>query len=110
MALLELGRFVDAQSSFESWLGLAPEGHPLHSAALQRRLYCDELIALDRRLPAVLRGEDAPVDGPEYLSFADLCVRKNHHAAAARFFAEAFSLVPEAFEDAPPPPLAREWS
>ncbi len=41
------------------------------------------------RLPAVLKGMDRPKDVAERLALADVCYDTKHHAAAARFWAEA---------------------
>ena len=52
------------------------------------------LVALDRKLPAILRGEARPADPAEQLGLARLCALKKRHAAAARFYAEAFAADP----------------
>lgn len=44
---------------------------------------------IGNRLPAVLRGDDKPKDGREYLKFAGLCYNMRHFGDAARLFATA---------------------
>jgi serine/threonine-protein kinase len=57
------------------------------------------LVALDARLPAVLRSESVPVSRAERIEFAELCTIKQRTAAAARFYAEAFAAQPELADD-----------
>jgi hypothetical protein len=52
----------------------------------------EQLIALDAKLPKLLRGEIQPADAAERLALAWLCqMRKKLYATAARFYAEAFT-------------------
>jgi serine/threonine-protein kinase len=55
----------------------------------------EQQIALDGRLPAVLKGDDVPRDTTERLDFAQLCYDQGLHAAAARFWAEALEADPK---------------
>jgi hypothetical protein len=50
-------------------------------------------VELDRKLPAILRGEKQPADAAESLALAQLCRMpcKKHYAVAARLYAEAFA-------------------
>ena len=53
-------------------------------------------VALDEKLPAILRGAATAKDAREQIGLASLCV--NHrkcYAAAARFYAAAFLAQPE---------------
>jgi hypothetical protein len=61
---------------------------------------CENGLALDGRLPAILDGVETPADADEALKFARLCVSKRQHAGAARLFAFAFSASPSLAEDA----------
>jgi serine/threonine protein kinase len=56
-------------------------------------------VALDPRLPAVLRGEKQPADNAERLAFARLAYDRKHFAAAARLWAEAFAGDPKLADD-----------
>jgi hypothetical protein len=49
------------------------------------------LVELERRLPAVLRGDDHLADTFEQLSLGQICYKRGLHAAATRFFAAAFA-------------------
>jgi hypothetical protein len=57
------------------------------------------MAALDRRLPAILKGADHPNDLAERLDLAQMCYNKKLHAAAARFRAEALKEDPKLGED-----------
>src|SRR4029077_7390379 len=52
------------------------------------------LVALDARLPAVLKGDDRPAGPSEQVEYARLCYYKGLYAAAARFWKEAFAADP----------------
>jgi hypothetical protein len=58
----------------------------------------ERLIALDARLPAVLRGEERPRDAAELAGFAELCYGKQLFATSARLWTEAFAARPERAE------------
>jgi hypothetical protein len=55
---------------------------------------CEKLIDLDEKLIAVLKGQAQPTGAGELVRLAHLCVRKQLHANAARFFADAFAAKP----------------
>jgi serine/threonine-protein kinase len=72
----------------------------LRAAATQRFQRCEQLLALEGRLPAVLlEGQDKPADGAEYLQLAELCALKKQYAAAARLFADAFTAKAQLADD-----------
>jgi hypothetical protein len=58
----------------------------------------ERLIALDARLPALLRGEERPVDAAELAGFGELCYGKQLFATSARLWKEAFAARPELAE------------
>jgi serine/threonine protein kinase/Flp pilus assembly protein TadD len=91
-ALFRLGRFAEARRATRRFLRLLPPDHGLRVIAARQLRQCRQLLALDRKLAAVLQGGGKP-DGPvEQLNLAYLCQRyKKRYAAAARFFAEAFA-------------------
>src|SRR5262249_11346445 len=61
---------------------------------------CEQLVALDEKLPALLKGEAQPADAPERLALAALCLRYKHcNGAAARFYADAFADQPTLADD-----------
>ena len=71
-ALLGLGRFRDALAATRRCLDRLP-GHELHANVVAQLKRCERLIALEGRLPAVLKGEAKPADMSETLEFAELC-------------------------------------
>jgi hypothetical protein len=52
------------------------------------------MLALDSRLPAVLKGDDKPKEFAEGLAFGQLCFDKTIHAAATRLSADALAADP----------------
>jgi serine/threonine-protein kinase len=99
--LLKMGRFADAKSSLEQALKLMPPGQvpipglPDRKAVLQLLKQCEQLLELDARLTAVLKGAE-PESAEEQLELAALCMRyKKRYATAARFFGAALpDLIP----------------
>jgi serine/threonine-protein kinase len=51
----------------------------------------EHLVALDARLPAIVRGEARPADAADALALAHCCVTRHYHATAARLYGEAFA-------------------
>jgi serine/threonine-protein kinase len=93
-AFLALGRFAEARQATRACLRLLPAGHPQRSLAVRQLRQCERLLELDRKLAAVLRGQERPAAPAEQLEMAGLCVLKRRHAAAARFFADTFARQP----------------
>jgi hypothetical protein len=61
---------------------------------------CERLVALDRCLPAVLRGEGEPESAAECLELAHLCQQyKGLMVAATRLYADAFAGEPAYAEE-----------
>jgi tetratricopeptide (TPR) repeat protein len=56
-------------------------------------------VELDAQLPGFLNGQSKPRDAAEQIELADLCNRKQLHAAAVRFFAGAFKAEPKRAAD-----------
>jgi hypothetical protein len=59
----------------------------------------ERLVALEARLPNLLTGNAHPADAAEMIACAQACRSRQHHAAAARFYAEAFSAAPKLAEE-----------
>jgi serine/threonine-protein kinase len=97
-----LGLVLVHQGKFRQALDYLRRGHELGSKRARwpnpsgRWIQnCERLLELDRRLPAVLRGEAAPGSAAERVEFARLCQRhKQFYAAATRLFDEAFRAKP----------------
>jgi hypothetical protein len=67
--------------------------------AQQQLQRSDNLLALEGRLPAVLRGEDKPADAAELFELAGICHLRKRYAAAARLGADAFAVKPQLAAD-----------
>src|SRR6516225_6467914 len=77
-------------------LGKRQPGWPYPSAAWVK--YCQQLVTLEQKLPAVLKG--GPADAGDLLALADLCRRyKKRYRDSAALFAKAFSKEPKAAEN-----------
>jgi eukaryotic-like serine/threonine-protein kinase len=57
------------------------------------------LLALSRRLPVILRGEENPRDSTERLTLAQMAYDRAHFTAAARLWAESFQMQPKLADD-----------
>jgi tetratricopeptide (TPR) repeat protein len=98
--LLRLGRFAEARDATCQSLDLLPKSSPSRPRTLKQLQQCEELVALDQKLAAVLKGDAQPADATERLQFAGLCARfKKHYAGAARFYAQALEAVPALARD-----------
>jgi serine/threonine protein kinase/tetratricopeptide (TPR) repeat protein len=95
-ALLKQGQFSQAKEAILLSLKLFTPGHPLHNLAQTDLMKCEQqLLALDQKLTAVLRGHAQPKDGLEQLALADHCWRdKQLYAAAVKFFAAGLAEQP----------------
>jgi eukaryotic-like serine/threonine-protein kinase len=94
-ALMQEGRFTEALVYFR-------RGHELGSKkAAQRARNCERLVELDGKLSAILSGQKQPADNVERLDLAQLCQSpcKKQHAAALRFYREAFAEQPQVADD-----------
>jgi Tfp pilus assembly protein PilF len=90
-ALLQQGQFTEARQATRRCLQLLPADHPLRKVFAGQLRYCERMLALDKRLAAVLAGEARPADAAEGLSLAELRTLKKRHADASRFYADAFA-------------------
>ncbi len=57
------------------------------------------MVALDARLPALLKGDDHPADAAESLAFARLCYDRKLDAVATRLYAEGLRTDPRLADD-----------
>jgi tetratricopeptide (TPR) repeat protein len=98
-SLRELGRFAESRDAFRlCYLQGSRRPDWRHPSAVWFR-EAELLLDLERRLPAVLRGEARPRDGREMLLFADVCVKKRLYATAVRLFAEGLAADPKQADD-----------
>jgi tetratricopeptide (TPR) repeat protein len=85
-ALLRQGRFAEARDSTRRCLQLLPQRHPMRSSVSRQLRRCERLLALDARLPTLLKGQEQPASAAEGLEY-QLCWYKQRYAAAACLFA-----------------------
>ncbi len=90
-ALLSRGRYANARDATVRALALLPMNHPLRAYVSRQLQACGRLLKLEARLPGMLRGEEQPASARECLDLAQMCVHKKMNAAAARFWAKAFT-------------------
>jgi tetratricopeptide (TPR) repeat protein len=101
VTLGRIGRLTEAleHSKRSHQLGMKTPGWR-HPSELQVR-HAELLVALDRKLPAILRGEQQPADFAERMALAHLCRQpfKRQYAAATGFYSEAFTEQPRLADD-----------
>ncbi len=90
-ALKARGRLDEAITEYRTAAGLG-----LKQAAADLRA-CERQLALRRRLPGLIAGQDRPTDQAERLEIASLCQQpfERRYALAVRFYAEAFTTEPK---------------
>jgi hypothetical protein len=78
-----------ARQTTLKFIQLLPASHPLQSLGQKNLAKCEQgLLALDRKLAAVLQGQVQPEGALEQLALADLCRRdKKLYTAAVKFYA-----------------------
>jgi Flp pilus assembly protein TadD len=100
-ALRNTGQFAEALTELRRGheLGSKNPRWPYPSAQWVRE--CERLVELDAKLPRLFKGEVEPADVGERLALAHICQlpRKSLYAAAARFYADAFSAQAELADD-----------
>jgi tetratricopeptide (TPR) repeat protein len=91
--LLQLGRLAEARDSTRRYLELLPPDHPSRQRATRQLQECEQFLALEPKLPAILEGKEKPANDTERLALASLCQQpyKKLYAASFRFYAEAFA-------------------
>jgi serine/threonine-protein kinase len=101
-----LGQILKQQGKFAEALAELRSGHELGSKRPDWRFPsaqwvrdAEQAVALAARLPAVLKGDDAPKDAVEGLAFAKLCYDTGCHSAAAGLFAEILKADRKLAED-----------
>jgi serine/threonine protein kinase/Flp pilus assembly protein TadD len=94
-ALLDQGNFEEAKLATLEALKRIPPGHPLASLGQKQLLKCEELLALDRKLAAIVQDQAQAGDPMEQLALANLCRQyKKQYAAAAKFYTAALTAQP----------------
>jgi serine/threonine protein kinase/Flp pilus assembly protein TadD len=105
-ARCNLGHVLSQQGQFREALAELRRGHelgsqrpgwPYPSAEWVRQ--AERRVALESRLPAVLRGDDKPKDAAEQIEFASLAYNTKHFDPAARLNSESFQADPKLADD-----------
>jgi Tfp pilus assembly protein PilF len=97
-ALRDHGEFAAGLKALQKGheLGMRQPGWPYPSAAWVK--HCQQLLALEQKLPAVLQG--GPAEADELLALAVLCQHyKQRYRDSAILFAKAFAKEPKAAEN-----------
>jgi tetratricopeptide (TPR) repeat protein len=96
MALLQQGQFNEARNATQACLQLLPAKHPLRQLVTQQLQQCQQMIALDEKLPAILKGEAKPANASEAVTLAAMCQQyKKRYVAAVRLYTDAFAAEPK---------------
>jgi hypothetical protein len=94
------GKFAEALAAFRKVQEVAPPDHPGYEKAKAQIKTCQQLLTLDDKLSAILRGGPKPASAAGLLDLADLCQRcKKSYAHAARFYQGAFALESKLADD-----------
>jgi serine/threonine-protein kinase len=100
IVLLEQGHFAEALAALKRGheLGSKKPGWPERSAQLVRE--AEQWVALEGKLPGILKGVAQPADTAEQIALARICLAyKKRSAAATRFYADAFAAEPKLADD-----------
>jgi serine/threonine-protein kinase len=100
-ALLAAARFREARDSTRRCLDLLPPKHPQRGMLTQQLLHCERLLALEQRLPPILRGEKKPASASECLQFAQVCYFKKLYVTTAELYSTAFAEKPTLADNLP---------
>ncbi len=91
-ALQEQGRLTEALAAMRRGNDLGAQDPEWRRPSAEWLRELEDLVKLDRRLPAVLRGDERPADAAEGLRFSWLCQRyRDRPRAAVRLAAAAFA-------------------
>src|SRR5262249_54897475 len=92
--LLQRGHFVEAQAAIQRGLGLLSPQDPHYQQATRHLERCERMLALEPKLPALLKGEAQPKDAEEHVAVAELCQLpgKRLYVASVRSYDTAFAL------------------
>jgi tetratricopeptide (TPR) repeat protein/tRNA A-37 threonylcarbamoyl transferase component Bud32 len=100
LALLELGQFQEAVTALRRGHQIGSRDPEWSNPSAQWLREAEDMARLDARLPALLKGDVKPGDAAERLALAKLCQEHRQlHAAAARWYAEAFAAQPQLADD-----------
>jgi serine/threonine protein kinase/Tfp pilus assembly protein PilF len=99
LALLETGKYGEALESLEKGHALGSKLPAWQSPSEAWVRDARRLVDLERKLPAILKGEAKPRDSAERLALGDLCYKSGRYATSARFWNEAIAETPTLDDD-----------
>jgi tetratricopeptide (TPR) repeat protein len=94
-----VGRYAEALTEFRRGHDLGSRRPAWRYPSAQWVRECERLVALDARLPAVLKGDRRPANTTERITFGQLCYDRKLHSAATKLYLEAFQADPKLVED-----------
>src|SRR5262249_20669474 len=99
--LLSQGRFTEARQATRAGPDLLPTRAPRRPVVSRQLERCEALLALDEKLPAVLRGDQKPDSAAEALELAWLCARPSRrlYHASAQLYRDALAAGPMLADD-----------
>jgi tetratricopeptide (TPR) repeat protein len=97
--LQETGRFVEALEALKRGHELGSRQPGWSSPSKQWVRDCEHLIEVDKKLPALLRGEVKPASADEATWCARLCHYRARYESEVRFYEDAFAANPKLAED-----------
>jgi serine/threonine-protein kinase len=98
-ALLRQGQFAEAHLETRRALEMLPARHPVRNFASRQLKQYEQMLVLDKKLPAILKGDAQPTNAAERLALARVCLYKRLYAASARLYAHAFAAQPQLAND-----------
>jgi tetratricopeptide (TPR) repeat protein len=93
-ALLRSGRFVEARMAVRRGFDVIPAEDPQRPALRKKLELCEQMLALEARLPALLQGRERPAEA-ERLELARLCQDYGRPHDAVGLYAAAFADRPD---------------
>jgi serine/threonine-protein kinase len=101
-----LGLLLALQGDYAEAVAMLRRGHEMGSKkpgwlypSAAKLAEAERMLALSKRLPAVLVGKDKPHDNAERLTLAQMGYNGKHFAGAARLWGEAIKVDPKIVED-----------
>jgi tetratricopeptide (TPR) repeat protein len=91
LALWQQGQFAESRAAFRRAGNLLTPSNPVYAELAGYASSCERLLALEKRLPALLAGNEEPKNNADRLALAQYCNVKKLHARAAQFFAASFA-------------------
>ncbi len=100
LLLLQQGRFTDALIALKRANELGSKNPRWNRPSAQLVRQAEQLVALEGKLPKLLKGEAQPADVDERLAIAQMCQEhKGLYCAAFQFYLDAFAEQPKLAED-----------